>query len=90
MSEVLTNMSSENILSLWNVKPDGVKVRHMVLGLSTRETVGIAGHLVSCSVSILCSLKAYTCSEYNGWYKDDYWYKYVRYWSHRYPCLKLT
>ena len=86
---MLTDTSRENILSLWTVKPDGVKVWHRVLGLSTKETEGIADHLLSCSVSILCSLNAYTCSVYDRWCKDHYWYKYVAYYSHRYACLKF-
>ena len=65
-----------------------MKVRHKVLELSTRETEGIADLSVSCLVSILCLLKAYN-SEYDGWRKDHYWYKYVPYWSHRYACLKF-
>ena len=55
LSEVL---SHENILSLWTVYRDNVKVRHKVSGHSARETEDIVDLLVSCSVSMLPSLKA--------------------------------
>ena len=38
LSEGLTDMCSENILSLWTIYRDNVKVRYKVSGHSARET----------------------------------------------------
>ena len=65
MSEVLTDTCRENILSSWTVYRDNVKVRHKVSGHSARETEDIVDLLVSCSVSMLPSLKAQNSSEYD-------------------------
>ena len=50
LSEVLTDTCRENILSLWTIYRDNVKVRHKVSGNSARETEDIVDLFLAQSV----------------------------------------
>ena len=54
----------DNVMSLWTIYPNCVKIGHRLSALSVREKEGIVNILVHCSVSILVSLKAEGWVEY--------------------------
>ena len=63
-SEFATTRCGENVMSVWTVQPNSVKVEQRLSTLSVREDEGIVNLLVYCSVSILLSLKAEGWVEY--------------------------